>query len=359
MLWQKSYGGDNSEESHAIQQTSDGGYIVAGHTASFDIGSYDLLMLKLDSNGTVSWTKTYGRSYQDYLHSFQQTSDGGYIVVGDSESSGSGKWDIWVLKLDSKGEVSWQKTYGGSDEDYASSVDSTEGGGYVLIGSTKSFGSGASDIVVLKLTNEGDISWQKTYGDDLNDLAFSVKQISGGEYISSGYTASFGAGDADFFVLKMDSTGAIPNCSYMDTPNVTVTDTTIEAQKRTPAVKLTYAMANSITVTSQNSIIQKSTVCAGGVVNSTTTSTASNTTTTTTTTSVCPAEVIYQEYPEELDQLRSLRDNVLSKTPEGQEVIRVYYEWSPLIVKAAEEDEEFKKELKVIVDEILLRMRTW
>jgi len=355
--WQNTYGGSafpqsNSDESRFLQQTSDGGYIIAGHTASFDIGSYDIFLLKLDGNGDVSWTKTYGGSSEDYARSIQQTSDGGYIVVSDTKSFGAGSFNIWVLKLDGNGEVSWQKTYGGSSEDYARSIQQTADGGYIVAGDTESFGAGSSDIWVLKLDGNGGVSWQKTYGGGYNDSASYIQQISDGGYIVVGHTTSFGAGDKDFFVLKLNSNGGIPDCEIIATSNASVSDTSVESQERSATVQSTLAITDTTDVSPQDVPIQKNTVCEGAVVNTTTT-TIRDTDTTTTTKTNCSAEKIYGNRSKEIELLRHFRDDVLSKTPEGREIIRLYYEWSPAIVKAMKEDEEFKKEVMAIINEIL------
>ena len=110
-------------------------------------GTYDLLVLKLNPDGTVAWQKTYGGSQSDYAYSIQQTSDGGYIVAGGTVSFGAGGSDFWILKLDSDGSVAWQKTYGGLNDDYAQSIQQTSDGGYIVAGNTHSSGAGTYGIL--------------------------------------------------------------------------------------------------------------------------------------------------------------------------------------------------------------------
>ena len=112
-FWAKTFGGRNHDEAYSIQQTSDGGYIVAGFTGSFGAGSDDLLIIKLDSEGNLSWAKTFGGRNHDEAYSIQQTSDGGYIVAGFTGSFGAGSDDLLIIKLDSEGNLSWAKTFGG------------------------------------------------------------------------------------------------------------------------------------------------------------------------------------------------------------------------------------------------------
>jgi uncharacterized delta-60 repeat protein len=207
--WARTYGGSDSDHVRSIQQTSDGGYIVAGGTESFGAGDVDIWVLKLTSIGTVDWQHTYGGSDGDWDNSIQQTIDGGYIVAGNTYSFGAGDVDIWVLKLTSTGAINWQHTYGGSGSDKVDSIQQTNDGGYIVAGYTASFGAGGGDIWVLKLTSTGTVDWQHTYGGIDGDWANSIQQTSDGGYIVAGNTDSFGAGDGDIWVLKLTSTGAI------------------------------------------------------------------------------------------------------------------------------------------------------
>ncbi len=206
IVWQKTYGGAGIDMAYSIRQTSDGGYIVAGYTDSFGAGGSDIWVLKLDSTGGIVWQKTYGGIFYDEGRSIQQTSDGGYIVTGSTESFGAGSEDIWVLKLDSTGGIVWQKTYGGISNDEGRSIQQTSDGGYIVSGSTYSFGAGGPDIWVLKLSSTGVPQWQRTYGGTDYDEGRSIRQTSDGGYIVAGYT-EFGAGGPDIWVLKLSSTG--------------------------------------------------------------------------------------------------------------------------------------------------------
>jgi len=156
--WARTYGGSGREWTayYSIQQTSDGGYIVAGYTSSFVAGNSDMCVLKLSSTGTIDWQRIYRGSYRDWANSIQQTSDGGYIVAGHTESFGAGGLDMWVLKLSSTGTIDWQKTYGASNDDVARSIQQTSDGGYIVAGGTESFGAGNEDIWILKLYSDGE-----------------------------------------------------------------------------------------------------------------------------------------------------------------------------------------------------------
>jgi len=206
IIWAKTYGGTDYYYTSSVQQTSDGGYILAGYTWSFSAGG-DILLIKTDANGNVQWAKTYGGTDDDYASSVQQTSDGGYILAGTTWSFGAGWSDIFLIKTDANGNVQWAKTYGEAGYDLASSVQQTSDGGYILAGYTYSFGAGNGDILLIKTDANGNVQWAKTYGGTDDDRAYSVQQTSDGGYIVAGYTASFGAGGLDIFLIKTDASG--------------------------------------------------------------------------------------------------------------------------------------------------------
>jgi len=207
--FEKTLGGSGDDYARSVTQTIDGGYIVAGYTSSFGIGNYDVYVLKLDSDGSIAWQKTLGGAGDDYASSIQQTTDGGYIVAGATTSFGAGNGDVYVLKLNPDGSLAWQKTFGGSGFDIANSVQETRDGGYIVAGYTDSFGAGSRDVYVLKLNSDGSLAWQKTFGGSDYDYALSVTQTTDGGYIVAGSTASFGAGWEDAYVLKLNSDGSL------------------------------------------------------------------------------------------------------------------------------------------------------
>jgi len=208
LAWQKTLGGSKDDCAYSIQQTTDGGYIVAGYTNSFGSGGYDVYILKLNSNGTLVWQKTFGGGLDDKAYSIQKTTDGGYIVAGYTNSFGSGGYDVYVLKINSDGSLAWQKTFGGTDRDEAHSIQQTTDGGYIVAGYTDSFGAGGYDVYVLKLNSDGSLAWQKTYGGNGYDKAYSIQQTTDGGFIVAGYTESFGAG-GDVYILKLNSGGSL------------------------------------------------------------------------------------------------------------------------------------------------------
>jgi len=213
--WWNSYGGANDDRARSIQQTSDGGFIVAGETNSFGVGDLDIWVLKLNASGTVQWQKTYGGTKDDAAYSVQQISDGGYIVAGGTTPDASILNDVFLLRLDTSGAVVWQNTYGGDNDDVGYSVQQTSDGGYIVAGKTSSFRNIFGDIWVLKIKSNGDIDWQKTYGGNDSNSAVAIRQAADGRYVVAGETAYFGAGDADVCVLKLEPTGEIGSGSTL------------------------------------------------------------------------------------------------------------------------------------------------
>ena len=202
-IWQETFGGRDFEALLSVQPTPDGGYLAVGRTNSFGAGSTDAWLLKLDASGRVAWQRTIGDKGGDAASSVSPTSDGGYIVAGETNSYGWGGADAWVLKLDANGSILWQSAYGGARDEYANSVQSTADGGYIVAGYTSTFGAGGSDAWVLKLDGSGNVVWQKTYGGAGNEAALSIAPIAGGGYVLAGYTSSFGAAGGDAWVLRL------------------------------------------------------------------------------------------------------------------------------------------------------------
>lgn len=205
-MWAYPYGGTGNESAFAIQETTDGGYIVAGTTSSYGAGSNDFWVVKLDVGGNQTWANAYGGTGYDDAYAIIQTSDGGYAVTGLTDSVGSGGYDVWVVKLDSAGNQTWANAYGGTGQDIAQSIQQTSDGGYIVAGNTSSFGVGG-DFWVLKLDSAGNQTWANTYGDTGNESAWAVQQTTDGGYIVAGSTDSAGAGMDDFWLVKLDPSG--------------------------------------------------------------------------------------------------------------------------------------------------------
>jgi hypothetical protein len=203
-LWTKTFGitGTNVERGLSVHQTTDGGYIIAGSTDSFGAGDLDAYIIRTDANGDLLWTKTFGGIfYDDIGSSVQQTTDGGYII------SGTGNGDVYLIKTDTNGDTLWTKTFGGPDSDGGGTIQQTSDGGYIIAGYTYSFGAGDKDAYLIKTDSNGDLLWSKTFGGTNSDGSVSIKQTSDDGYIIAGYTVSFSSGYDDVYLIKTDASG--------------------------------------------------------------------------------------------------------------------------------------------------------
>jgi len=202
--WSKTFGGTSYDEGRSVQQTSDGGYIIVGTTYSYGPGLCNLWLIKTDAAGNEEWSKTFGLGGASSSggYSVQQTSDGGYIIAGYIYSAVDA--DLWLIKTDAAGNEEWSKTFGGTGNDYGYSVQQTSDGGYIIVGKTTSYGAGGADLWLIKTDAAGNEEWSKTFGGSWGDTGYSVQQTSDGGYIIVGYTLSY---DYDLWVIKTDSEG--------------------------------------------------------------------------------------------------------------------------------------------------------
>ena len=263
LLWTGIFGGDSSDVASSVEQISDGGYIITGRTYIFGPGETDVYVIRTDSMGDSLWTRTFGglAGEEDYGNAALQTFDGKFAVVAKKGAFGPDPSSIWLLKLDDNGDTLWTRTYGGTFYDIGASVQQSPDESYFILGSTYSFITASYDIYLIRTANNGDTVWTRTYGgfgehigssgcqtadggfvvagytsltlqSDQNayiirtdvagdslwamnfggeelDMARSVTEAADGGYAVTGYTYSFGQGDADIFLLKLasDQTG--------------------------------------------------------------------------------------------------------------------------------------------------------
>jgi parallel beta-helix repeat protein len=206
--WNTTFGGPESEMAWAVQQTADEGYILAGDTNSFGAGGRNFWLVKADSFGRELWNKTYGGPENDEAWAVQQTADGGYILAGYTLLLGNS--DVWLIKTDSSGNEQWNKTFGGFDDAWASAVQQTLDGGYMLAGCVGEGcinESASADAWLIKTDSSGNEQWNKTFGGNAKDLAYSAQQTADGGYILAGETRSYGDADCDGWLIKTDSSG--------------------------------------------------------------------------------------------------------------------------------------------------------
>ena len=213
-LWTKTFGGTDHDWGNSVQQTTDGGYIITGWTSSFGFGVRDVYLIKTNPIGDTLWTKTFGGTDSDEGYSVQQTTDEGYIITGRTLSFGAGNWDVYLIKTDSSGDTLWTRTYGSAFEDWGWSVQQTSDGGYIITGKSDTSGIGWDEIYLIKTDFLGNTLWTRTftdidtmYGIDWN-IGHSVQQTSDGGYIIAGSRGGLGV-DSDFYLIKTDMFGMV------------------------------------------------------------------------------------------------------------------------------------------------------
>jgi hypothetical protein len=208
-VWSRTFGGKLYERASSVKQTLDGGFIIAGWTTSFGSGGVDIFLLKLDENGYEQWRRTYGGALDDYGYTVNVIQDSGFVIAGSSLSFGLSRTDAYVIKTDHQGKVKWSKFFGGAGDEFGRSIIQTADGGFLLAGYTNSFGLGAADAYFVKMDSLGDTLWTKTYGGEKIDGCASVVASSHGGFAATGWTNSFGGGELDIYFIEMDSLGAL------------------------------------------------------------------------------------------------------------------------------------------------------
>jgi uncharacterized delta-60 repeat protein len=209
ILWTRTAGGFGNESGYKVIETSDGGFTVAGTTTSYGSGSTDMFIVKTNSSGMVLWSRAIGGPGYDGANSLIQLSDGSFVAAGSTMSYGAGNYDMYVVKFSSAGQINWTRTIGGSGYEFASSLVQVSDGGFIVSGSTESFGAGGSDFYTIKLNSSGVIQWQKTIGGSGDDYGYTVINTADGGFCISGYTKSYGAGGEDCFLVKFSSNGSV------------------------------------------------------------------------------------------------------------------------------------------------------
>jgi len=205
--WAKVMGGEYADIGFSVEVTSDGGFIVAGRSQNFGMSYMGIFIAKFSSTATLEWAKGVHASYYEYCYKISQTSDNGFIIVGNVRSHGAGGDECALLKFSSTGNLEWAKAIGspGDDQSYDGVV--TSDGGYIITGSTDNYGAGDNDILVVKLDNTYGIEWSKAIGGTGDDFAEGIKQTSDNGFVIAGYSDTYGAGSLDILTLKLNSTG--------------------------------------------------------------------------------------------------------------------------------------------------------
>jgi predicted secreted protein len=213
--WNQTYKGDEFEKIYSFVQTADGGYALAGQLSYANVdpekGWSEGWLAKTDEKGNVEWTRTYGGENGERVNSLIETADGGFALAGSTGSFGAGGDDFWLVKTDSNGNMIWNRVYGGIFGDKAQSLVVTSDGGFALAGTETSFGGdGSHDFWLIKTDSNGNMEWNQTHGGEGYDYLSSMIATSDGGYALAGYTGSFDVEKYDFWLVKTDKLGNIP-----------------------------------------------------------------------------------------------------------------------------------------------------
>jgi hypothetical protein len=242
--WTRNWGGGDDDEGHCVEQTPDGGFIIAGNTLSYGAGDSDVYLLRIDAFGDTLWTRTYGGSSGDWGRCVRLTSDGGFVIAGHTSSYGAGLSDMYLVKTDAAGDTIWTRTYGLDHYEYCNAVVEVNNG-YTLVGHSQSFGATDKDLYIVRTNLLGDTLWTKVIGEDLEDWGYDIESTADGGYIVAGYTNSYGASDNKALLIKLgyDATG-IENRTGLPVLHVKT-----HPNPFNPATTITYRLPHACHVT--------------------------------------------------------------------------------------------------------------
>jgi putative intracellular protease/amidase len=237
-LWTRTFGGSSAEGGRSVEETSDGGFIMAGYTYSFGAGNADLYLIKTDAGGNLQWARAFGGPGWEYGNSAIETADGGYLAAGYTSSWGAGSRDVYLVKTDPDGGEIWSTTFGGSGLDVAMSVVEMEDGAYAVAGYTDSFGAGESDVYLIKLDPAGKELWSRVFGDVGPEMGNSLDKTVDGGFVIIGASGSY-SDNSDVYLLRTDGQGE------------ELWSTTVSH----PSAHLNYDWGNSVRATSDGGFI--------------------------------------------------------------------------------------------------------
>jgi hypothetical protein len=203
VIWTNSFIAPGYNFGYSVRQCSDGSLIIAGRQGA-GTGGFDVYLIKTDQNGDSLWAKTYGGNSSDWAYSAIETSDGGFAIVGWTDSFGAGYRDVYFIKTDADGDTLWTQTYGGSLDDEGYTILETVDGGFLISGLTKSIGNGGEDVFIIRTDQYGNEICTRHYGGTGNERGLSLIPISYNSYMITGYTFSFGGGFTDVYLMYLE-----------------------------------------------------------------------------------------------------------------------------------------------------------
>ncbi|MBN2543226.1 hypothetical protein JXI42_10210 [bacterium] len=256
--WSKVVGGTDGDYMHSFIRTSDGGFAAAGRTEGYGADWLDIFLMKLDSSGAVEWFKTVGGASFDIGESVIQTSDGGYAVVGYTWSYGEGGYDLFLLKFSSAGLFEWSRVVGGISNERGYSLIQTSEGGFLVAGETSSYGEGSNDFFLVKCSSIGTVEWSKTIGGLHDDNCISLIRTSDDGFVAAGQTESYGAGYMDIFLVKFNPDGSSCIGEYV---SPTVNDISPSVDSPSPSVSSPSPIINDVSPTVEDVMPEITILC--------------------------------------------------------------------------------------------------
>jgi hypothetical protein len=205
--WERIFGGTGDDYGSSVAVTDDNGYVVTGSTGSFSGNGPDVYLIRTNAAGDTLWTKAHDGGSDDIGYSVVVAHDGGFIIAGETNSIGSGGSDVYLVKTDALGDTIWTRAYGGTGDDLGYSVAPTDDGGYIIVGMTTSYGAGAADVYLIRISASGDTAWTRTYGGLRDDYGESVALTGDGGFMVAGHTDSFGEADTAMYLVKTNAVG--------------------------------------------------------------------------------------------------------------------------------------------------------
>lgn len=206
-LFEAVYGKAKVENGRWVQELSDGSFVLLGNTTSFGIGDQNFYLVKIDSLGNLIWEKNHGDTLDDNAMQFVVMPDGGFIIIGATNGAGAGGYDFYVVRTNSSGDTVWTKTYGGTSDDFGNAIRETSDGGYILAGRSKSFGPGSENFWIVRIDSQGTKLWDASYGGTTSQQANGIVETYDHGFAIIGSTKSFGAGNSDIYIVRTDSDG--------------------------------------------------------------------------------------------------------------------------------------------------------
>jgi hypothetical protein len=205
-LWSRTYGGAGQDAGWSVLETGDG-LVLGGFTTSVGAGGHDFQLLAVDSDGELAWSRTYGGPGDELSWALAATDEGGFVLVGETTSTGAGEEDCLLVRVDAAGRELWSRTFGGERGDRCFAVARSPDGGYVLAGQTYSEGAGDRDAYIIKASADGRLEWSRTFGGEASDVAHSVTATADGGFMVTGYTTSLAVDDDDPYLIKITADG--------------------------------------------------------------------------------------------------------------------------------------------------------